>query len=157
MKPRARISEIRKVIRYDDMTGILYWKVSNGSGVKSGDIVGCICPQHNYWITNYKGKMYRVHNICWALYYGKWPKNIIDHIDGNKLNNRIVNLRDVTFRDNNRNMPRHRLGFHHGTTFLKRTKKWQAYARIKNNIKIHLGTFDTEKEAIKTYLEFTGE
>lgn len=44
-----------------------------------------------------------IHRLAWKLYYGSYPKGMIDHIDGNGLNNRIDNLRDVSSRDNMRN------------------------------------------------------
>lgn len=51
------------------------------------------------------GKNYLAHRVIWAIHYGEWPKLHIDHINGNKLDNRIENLRDVDNSENQRNHP----------------------------------------------------
>lgn len=51
--------------------------------------------KYGYLIIKIKGKQYKAHRIAWFLYYGEWPKQLIDHLDGNKINNKISNLRDV--------------------------------------------------------------
>ena len=52
-----------------------------------------------------QGKPLLAHRVIWALHYGSWPKGQIDHINRIKTDNRIVNLRDVSASENNRNMP----------------------------------------------------
>ena len=87
------------------------------------------------------------HRLAWYLYYGKMPKNTIDHIDGDKINNKIENLRDVTIQENSFNHTRAK-----GYSWDKVNKKYAA--QIKFNYKIiHLGRFATEEEARNAYLE----
>lgn len=76
----------------------------------------------------------------------------VDHIDGNKLNNRIENLRICTHQQNtfNRKKLSNKTSIYKGVGFYKRTGRWQA--RITFNRKlIHLGMFDDPKEAASAY------
>lgn len=75
---------------------------------------------------------------------------VIDHINGNPLDNRKCNLREATSQQNNFNMTNEGQGNNNrrGTTFNKNSGKWMAYIGV-NNKRIHLGYFDTEEEAIK--------
>lgn len=75
----------------------------------------------------------------------------IDHIDGNKANNKMQNLRRTTIRGNGQNRKEHRLGHLVGTTFRPKENKWNAQIMY-NNSKIHLGRFDTEIDAHKAYM-----
>lgn len=63
---------------------------------------------YGYLILKLKGRQYKAHRIAWALHYGKFPKNNIDHINGNPLDNRILNLRDVPQKINIYNSKRKR-------------------------------------------------
>lgn len=90
-----------------------------------------------------------VHRIVWAMHYGKWPEQTIDHIDRNKKNNRIENLRDVSMSVNLQNR-----GNPDATGFLGVTK---AGARFKADTKfgtkhVYLGTFDTPEQAHDAYV-----
>ena len=82
-----------------------------------------------------------------------FPKNkIVDHINGNKLDNRKSNLRICTQRQNAWNSIKKELGVsskYKGVHFYKRTGKWQS--SIQAGKRLHLGFFDTEKEAAKAY------
>ncbi len=73
--------------------------------------------------------------------------NVIDHIDGNKLNNCVSNLRITNSSGNGQNRPNTK-----GYTFHKRDKKYQAEIKI-NKKSIHLGYYETEEEARQAYLE----
>jgi hypothetical protein len=73
--------------------------------------------------------------------------DLIDHIDGNTLNNAVANLRITNQSGNNQNRPNVK-----GYSFNKRDKKYQAKIRI-NYKTIHLGYYNTEEEARQAYLE----
>jgi len=98
-----------------------------------------------------KEKKFRLHRIVYKAYNPSWDimngitDNSIDHIDGNKTNNNIDNLRVVTHQENQFNTKAK------GYYFNKQHKKWQAYICVDNK-KIHLGYYETEAEAHQAYL-----
>lgn len=55
-------------------------------------------------------KHIKLHRIAWFLYHGKWPEKCIDHINGNRSDNRIENLRDISRSENSLNKEHHRNG-----------------------------------------------
>ena len=90
--------------------------------------------------------IYYAHNQDWNIHDSS-KNNFIDHIDGDKTNNNISNLRVVTSQQNQFNMRNIK-----GYTWCKRDKKWRAQIQL-NKKGIHLGYFDTEEEARNAYLE----
>lgn len=102
-----------------------------------------------YIIINIKtnGNRYRLyaHHFVYFMKHGFIPEQI-DHINRNKSDNRINNLREVTHQQNMFN--RYSKGFH----LNKNTNKYEASIRL-NNKKIWLGSFDNEDDAVKTYLQ----
>lgn len=97
--------EFEKIIDYNPDTGKMYWRVAIGRRVKVGAEIGGI-DCHGYRKVKIKGRTYLVHRLAWKLTYGVWPSNEIDHLDGNRLNNSLSNLRDVTKTMNQRNSRR---------------------------------------------------
>jgi hypothetical protein len=87
---------LQEHFEYDD--GILRRKKAHGR-YKVGDVVGALHTK-GYLRTQIKRKSYYVHRLIWCMHHGNFPKNQIDHIDGNKINNRIDNLREATNQQN---------------------------------------------------------
>jgi len=83
----ADLLEAAKLIGYDPESGRVWHKKRKNS---NGSI-----DHYGYLILKIKGRQFKAHRLAWAKYYGTEPAHNIDHIDGNKLNNRINNLRDV--------------------------------------------------------------
>ena len=96
-----------------------------------------------------EGKRYYIcaHRLAWFLHYGTLPINSIDHIDGNRSNNRIDNLRDVTQQQNTFNQTTAK-----GYCWHKKNNKFQALIGI-NGKRKHLGYYTTEQEARNAYLK----
>jgi len=105
-----------------------------------------------YCQVRFNDRMVRHHVIIWIL---SMNKNIpigyeIDHINGNRIDNRIENLRLVTNRGNSQNMKKHRDGQLIGAIYDKYYDKWKSQIYINKN-RIHIGRFTTEKEASQAY------
>lgn len=94
------------------------------------------------------GKVYKNHRL--AIFYttGKWP-NEVDHINGNRSDNRLINLRDVSKQDNmkNRGKNRNNTSGTSGITWFNQTNQWRVRINA-NGKRISLGLFDTIDEAV---------
>jgi len=118
-------------------------------------VVKCKCNTNNgYCDVGFQGSIIKYHAIIWVLTNGTIEDENaeLDHIDGDKLNNRVENLRLVSSRENNQNRVKHRNGRLTGCSFHKRCNKWEAQIRINGKL-VCLGLFDTELEAHTIYLK----
>lgn len=77
----------------------LRWKVRRGPFVKPGDVAGCSTNTAGRWLIGGHDKL-QASRIIWKMATGEDPKGVIDHIDGNPLNNRLENLQDISQREN---------------------------------------------------------
>lgn len=95
------------------------------------------------------GKTYQAHRLAWLYIYGTWPKNQIDHIDGDGANNKLENLRDVTNRENgiNRKTQINNTSGVTGVSWHKAANKFRAQIKINGKNK-HLGYYTTLEAAI---------
>lgn len=139
---------------YNSISGDFYWKVSRSNRVKVGDRAGYL--QSNGYITlNIGQKHYLVHRLVWLYRYGRLPTETVDHIDMNRSNNRVENLRLCNRSENQNNSGKHidnTSGFK-GVHKHKKTGKWCAQAGI-NGKKKYLGLFITPEEASKVYNDY---
>jgi len=147
---RERVFEL---LSYDSKKGILTWLCSRG-GVKKGSLAGQlhIDKRNKYTRIKVDGKKYFAHRLIWLLVKGDWPDGQIDHIDGDGLNNRIENLRDVCQSENLKNSRAHlnNTSGETGVFWSKRWKKWRAQIRADGRAN-HLGYFQSVKEAADAY------
>lgn len=155
---KLNINTLRSVLRYEPETGLLYWLERPRSLLKSDH-------EWRRWNTRYAGKvafspntsgyldgmifrvMHRAHQVAWALHYGEWPTLDIDHINGERTDNRIANLRQVDRATNARNQ-RVRRNNKTGVMGVSRQRSGGFRATICVNGKLsHLGVFPTLDEA----------
>jgi hypothetical protein len=145
---------------FDYREGNLIWKVRKANIINIGDIAGYI-KDNGYRYIRIDGKNYRAHRLIYLYHYGYLP-NEIDHIDRNRSNNRIDNLRPATQSENKRNRGSYKnsSSCYKGVSWCKSLCKWQASIYVNGKAK-HLGYFIYEKEAAHTYdkvaIEYYGE
>ena len=92
---------------------------------------------------------YQAHRVAWAIHYGEWPSDCIDHINHDRADNRIANLRSVTQAENakNQTISRSNTSGVTGVRFAPREGKW--IAQIKHHRRLHhLGTFAKFEDAV---------
>ena len=101
-----------------------------------------------YFQGKFQGRYYRAHRIIWRLQTGESP-DVIDHINGDRTDNRWANLRNVSWIENARNSaaPSCNLSGVAGVSFNRRHSSWRAYITVDRRL-IHLGTFKEKAAAI---------
>ena len=116
-------------------------------------VTGIAVNSKGYLQVKVEGKLISIHRIIFILTHNRPIREgyIIDHRYGNILDNSPENLRELTFRENNRNQKKHREGHLPGTSKCKKTGKWQAHIHV-NDKKYYLGLYDTQLEAHLAYM-----
>ncbi len=136
---------------YNENTGMFVRKKSNKSSIV-GKEAGRLHKKRGYREISVNGKLYYAHRLAWFYKYGKFPSLPLDHIDRDKSNNSISNLRAVTVSENGQNRYTPQKNNKLGVFGVKRNGSGYS-SRIKVGDKaIHLGTFRTIKEAEIAYL-----
>lgn len=99
----TELDELKTILSYNSETGEFYWCRQVGNRIKTGSLAGHR-RENGYIEIGILGKKLYAHRLSWLFSYGEWPKRLIDHIDGDRANNRISNLRDATHRINIENL-----------------------------------------------------
>lgn len=162
---------LRDLLRYEPLTGKLYWKERPRELFIDGseDVDATFKSWNKRWAgkeaftsddgVGYRqgrifGKSYRAHRVAWAIYHGAWPADEIDHINGCRMDNRLENLREATREENGRNAGAkitNTSGFK-GVSWKKDIGKWRARILV-SGVEHSLGVFDCPKEAHQAYSE----
>ena len=147
-KPLPLQEELHRLFEYKE--GNLYWRIKPAKRIKIGNKAGCL-HHTGYSVVITNNVHYQMHRIIWVYHYGAISSNLqIDHIDGNKANNIIENLRLATHAQNNSNNKR---AFRNsksnilGVSWAKQRSKWMVYIGS-NNKTIYLGLFANQENAI---------
>lgn len=138
---------VRGIFDYDPSTGVVTRKQSVSRNTKAGQEAGSIngC---GYRAVRVLTKTYPMHRIIWLYVYGYLPVKKIDHINRNRLDNRLANLREVDDADNAKNIsiPSHNTSGCIGVSWYKRDRNWNVYIKVDGKNK-WLGRYDTIFEA----------
>jgi hypothetical protein len=146
------LEELLSWVKVDVETGEIFWnyrpdKAPQWNGKYAGKHAGGMTST-GYWVVNIRCVHHSAHHIVWRVANGYWPSEL-DHIDGDRLNNRLSNLREVTRTENQRNRgvsPSHPTGVF-GVTFNKKAQKWRAVIAGRS-VRKHLGLFTSFEDAV---------
>ena len=135
---------------YDSLTGVFTNRIARKHSPK-GAVSGGIGSK-GYRRIKIGNVEYSAHRLAWMYVYGSWPSKLLDHIDRNRLNNAISNLREVSYSENRQNLGKirtNRSGFP-GVVLHKPTGRWQSQIGCAGK-KFYLGLFDSPETASKAY------
>lgn len=147
-----------QIVRYDPETGVIAWIVPPASWIEPGSEAGTVHKASGYRHITIGQTKYRAHRIAWLLCHRDWPARQVDHINGDKLDNRIANLRLASCSQNQQNRAtdkRNKSGFT-GVSWDRGTQKWRAKICIDRR-QVHLGVFDTPEQAAEAYAKAKAE
>lgn len=144
MLTQARLKEL---LHYNPETGIFTWLVSTSNRAPAGYAAGSIT--HGYVIITVDRRHYRAHQLAWLYVHGQFPSGLIDHINCDRADNRIQNLRaaDHSLNARNRGVGKNSKCGVRGVHWSAQKRKWRAVITV-NYQNIHLGLFD-DLEAAK--------
>lgn len=146
MKPLPSIELVRDLLNYNPSTGIFTW-ANPLQKARISRLAGWTNKENGYHFLRIDGYIYAGQRIAWLYINGTEPKGEIDHINGNRTDNRISNLRDVTQQQNCQNSTKAK-----GFGKYPYLKKFKAYIAINGKQK-HLGYFSKEEDARAAYLK----
>jgi hypothetical protein len=154
-KPTPSVEVLNSLFTYDEITGELRWKIVPKERVaraKVGDIAGAVMT-NGYRMTCINYQKYLVHRLIWKMKTGSDAPFSIDHIDGDRLNNRFANLRAATQSQNGMNSKMRK----NNTSGVKgvywhQSNRWQAQIMLHRKV-IVLGGFDKIEEAASAVAE----
>jgi hypothetical protein len=157
--------QVNKLLRYDSESGKLFWRYRDRSLFKSQraysiwnrrykDQEAGYLHVSGYIILEINHSPFKAHRIAWVIQTGTNPESEIDHIDGDRANNRWSNLRPVTPAQNKWNSKTrkapNKTSRYKGVHLIKKSNLWRAKIQS-NSAATELGLFQTEELAAKAY------
>ena len=146
----AFMIDVNDYLSYDELSGNLIWQFKSSRKVIVGSVAGCKCKRDGYIKVRFDNKLYMAHRIIWEAVVGKIPEGMqIDHINHDRSDNRMENLRVVTHIENGMNQSmyvRNKSGVT-GVSWQSRDKKWRAVISKDRKV-ISLGYFNNFDDAV---------
>ena len=137
---------ILRRLSYNKETGSVIWLDGKRAGRK---IYNTSCD--GYHRLKILGSTYYLHRVCWFLHYREWPTSHLDHVNGDKTDNRIVNLRVASSTQNsaNRSLAVNNTTGHKGVVYLENISKYMV--RVGSSPRVLVGYFENLDDAAKAY------
>ena len=146
---------LREALDYNPGTGVFTRKATANINPKAqaGSVAGSIAT-NGYRMIRVDTKRYCAHRLAWLYVFGVWPRAEIDHVNNQRDDNRLSNLREATRRENAANA---RLAVNNssgvkGVSFDRWTGRWIAYAHVEGKMR-NLGRFDNQADAARASYE----
>lgn len=142
---------------YNEETGQLTWRDTDCVLKRVRNKPATSLHGEGYRQVGVAGKTYLAHRVIWHMLHGEWSSKDIDHINGDRSDNRLVNLREASRRENIRNgKGREHTSKYKGVSWDKVRNKWTAYGKVNGKVK-NLGRYENEEEAALAYDRFAEE
>ncbi len=152
-RPELTAERARELLHYDPETGVLTWRITRGTA-RAGSVAGYLSAK-GYLQVGIDGRLHYGHRLAWLLAYGAWPEHLVDHVNNDRADNRLRNLRAATNAENlqNRRGPQvnSRSGYI-GAHWHKAAGRWHAAIKA-NGRSRSLGYYDTAEAAHAAYVE----
>lgn len=144
-------AKVKELFDYDPETGDLIWQCNIGTHKTAGNVAGFL-RKNGYKEISVNRKRYNAHRLVWLWHYGVFPANGLDHINGDKSDNCIENLREATKVQNAQNRRTARSDNKSGYLGVGVSRdKWTAQIYLSGK-RLHIGCFDTPEAAHEAYL-----
>ncbi|MXN51866.1 HNH endonuclease [Shinella sp. AETb1-6] len=142
------LARLKSLLSYDPETGV-FTRIQAAGTAKAGDAAGTITTQ-GYVQISVDGELFLGHRLAWFYTYGRWPDAHTDHVDGDRANNRIANLREASAAQNcsNHGPQTNNTSGAKGVYWSKIRKKWVAQIGVAKRV-INLGGFEEFEAAVK--------
>lgn len=143
---------LRELLIYSSETGDFFWREWVGGTAHAGTVAGS--PNSaGYTLVKIDGHKHQASRLAWTYFYGAEPERDIDHINGNRRDNRIANLREVTRAQNKANSgpPINSVSGVKGVFWNAKRRRWQARICLGDDRRQHLGYFNDLKAAEAAY------
>jgi hypothetical protein len=155
MKAQTLTAErLRELVNYDPDSGLFFRLKKPFRGFGSiGDQLG-ILTKFGYLVFRVDGTQHRAHRLAFLYMTGAWPDSVIDHMDGDRTNNKWSNLRSVSESVNQQNRRAAQKGNSSGVlgaSYSSRKRKWRSSIRV-NGKWVGLGYYSTPEDAGNAYL-----
>lgn len=148
--------QLKTALCYFPETGDFIWKSREDrnrawNSRRAGTLAGTYDAQ-GYRVIIIDYVSYKSHRLAWLYVHGRWPVEDMDHINRDKQDNRLVNLRECSrsMNNHNRGLLSNSSSGINGVSFCRTTNRWRAKIRVSGK-QLHLGRFDTPEEAGEAY------
>lgn len=150
-KELPSLETLNEWLNYEPETGELTWKKRRSTGGRIrevGDLATKVGPR-GYHRVVIGGEYYQAHRVCWSIYHQDLlqPDEILDHVNGDRSDNRLCNLREVKLWENNHNRVTNSdvTGTHY---YPHGENHWKASLKV-NGMRHSLGCYATREEAVE--------
>jgi hypothetical protein len=145
--------KVKSLLHYDPNTGDFTWLCDPHTGPRRKGSIAGVIGNFGYRLIKISQKRYLAHRLAWLMVHGSWPEFDVDHINGDRGDNRIENLRAATRAENcaNRRLESFGVSGAKGVFWNKKLEKWQVGLK-KGKLRKHVGLFSDLNEAKAAYV-----
>lgn len=151
-KGELTAERLRAALDYNPETGEFIWRNPEGHNKRFKGHKCSFIDAWGYGAIHIAGKLYKSHRLAWLYVHGVWPKRFLDHINGNRADNRICNLREASDKQNawNTRRPTTNISGIKGVSWDEKNEQWRASIGV-NGKSINLGRYDCKEDAARAY------